>query len=257
MRRIRFSAVLLIGMGVFLMAQTVSIFAQSVSEEAREAYETGDYETAVLLYEAVLQDGIESGPLYFNLGSTYHELQQAGPAVLYLRRAQRYLPRHSDVSAALSVVRSQRVDFQGDEVAPLDRTATLVASVVTYRELSVIVYVLALVLATGGAAIVVRPNWRRGLIPSGIVLAVVTGLLASVLLVCVLVDRTRPPAVLLAETTSFYSGPGDGYLELFQMSAGAEVRVVERNEDWARARLPNGRQGWVSLVSLGFVARPS
>ena len=59
-----------------------------------EAYERADYTKAVELYEAALAEGQQNFGLYFNLGLSYYQLKQFGPASYYLEKARQIKPNH-------------------------------------------------------------------------------------------------------------------------------------------------------------------
>jgi tetratricopeptide (TPR) repeat protein len=224
----------------------------SIATEAEVAYTAGDYNTAIILYESVLDGGVESGALYFNLGSAHYQSGALGQAQLNFRRAQQFIPRDSDLNQAMLVIRQERMDVQVDPTILIDQTALLTTSLLTMREISTIVFLLWVGLVALGLGLLLRPDWRRTLTPFLVVFCVAFVALAGLWGNRAYVDRFRPLGVLPAET-NFYSGPSREYLELFQLSQAAELRVVERHDSWGRASLPDGRQGWVVLDEVLFV----
>lgn len=227
--------------------------AAEVAAQAEAAYAAGDYNTAIVLYESLVAEGVGSGPLYFNLGSAYYRSGALGRAQLNFRRAEQFIPRDRDLNRAMLVVRQERIDVQGDAVALIDRTASLTSSVLTVRELSGVVFGVWLGLVGCGVALVFRPEWRSSLTSFLVVMGVVFVALGGLWANRAYVERFRPLAVLPAET-AFYSGASRDYLELFQLSPAAEFRVVERWDGWGRVVLPDGRQGWVPLDQVLFVS---
>ena len=57
-------------------------------------------------------------------------------------------------------------------------------------------------------------------------------------------DANRPIGVVTANTSTAMSGPGEDYVELFQLYNAAEVRIIGKNGDWIRCQLPDSSQGW-------------
>jgi tetratricopeptide (TPR) repeat protein len=224
--------------------------------EAEAAYDAGDYNTAIALYESILASGGTRPEVYFNLGSAYFRSGALGRAMLNFRRAEQLTPRDSDLNQAMLAVRLERVDVQEDISILMDRTATLTAGVLTVRELSLLLFLLWVGLIGLGLSLFLRPQWRSSLTPFVLVLGVVFVALASLWANRAYVEQYRPLGVLDDETT-FYSGASRDYLELFRLSPAAEVRVVEDEAGWGRAVLPDGRQGWVPLEQVMFVESPS
>ena len=51
-------------------------------DEGNRRYQEGDYAGAVELYERILESGLESGELHYNLGNAWFRLGELGPAIL-------------------------------------------------------------------------------------------------------------------------------------------------------------------------------
>ena len=49
---------------------------------ANQAYDNGDYESAVQIYNQILSSGFDSWQLYYNLGNTYYRLDSIGKSIL-------------------------------------------------------------------------------------------------------------------------------------------------------------------------------
>ena len=62
---------------------------QTAFFRANTLYTQGQYAKAIEAYEAVLQSGLVSGNLYFNLGNSYFKAGQVGRAILNYERARR------------------------------------------------------------------------------------------------------------------------------------------------------------------------
>jgi hypothetical protein len=60
----------------------------------------------------------------------------------------------------------------------------------------------------------------------------------------------RPAAVVTAEVAPIMSGPGGNYLEIYQLHAAAELRMLEERGDWAHFVQPDGREGWIQVSNF-------
>ena len=84
-------------------------------DEGNRRYQQGDYAGAIELYERILESGLESGELHYNLGNAWFRLGALGPAILHYERARRIMPRDGDLEANLELARALTVD----QVTPL------------------------------------------------------------------------------------------------------------------------------------------
>lgn len=228
----------------------------TLSDLARQAaveYEAGNYEAALVNYEALVSSGVQDSAVYINLGHTYFQLQDFGRALASYRHAQAFHPRDSQVNSSLARVRSLRTDIQGDETAFIDSIAAMTIPILTTTELTwlmVGVWCLFFVFVTG---IIVRKQWRdtlRGVF----VLLMVTLLLGLLLWGCRLyVDHFRPAGVVIEPSVSVMSGPAVDYLTIYTLHAAAELRVLEQRDGWVRFILPDQRQGWVQAEAIEII----
>lgn len=74
--------------------------------KANSLYETGDYAKAIENYIAILDMGLESGNLYYNIGNGFLKLGKVGYAILCYEKAARLMPGDSDLKANLNYTRS-------------------------------------------------------------------------------------------------------------------------------------------------------
>ena len=88
------------------LAAAVPTTPQTAFFRANTLYTQGQYAEAVEAYEAVLQSGLASGNVYFNLGNAYFKAGQVGRAILSYERARRFLPSDPDLAANLGFARS-------------------------------------------------------------------------------------------------------------------------------------------------------
>lgn len=239
------------------LASPHSIFAQQTAAEAvaaaEAAYNAGDYATAIDLYEKLIRADVTGAEIDYNLGSAYFQAADLGRALLHFRRAQEIMPRDGEINRGLALVRALRVDIQGDETALLDNLAAFTAGSLTPAELGWLTLMGWLIWCVLLLLSIVRKPWRRRLRWALIAWGVVVMLGVVLFLGRLCVEAGRPSAVVTAFLTPVMSGPGQDYIEIFDLYSAAEMRVMETNGDWARVLLPDGRQGWVELSAIELV----
>ena len=108
----------IIGLIALLIIGISSIQAQDLAS-ANIAYDNGDYETAIILYESALAVGEVSGEIHYNLGNAYYLNGEIGKAMQYYLLAEMYLPRHAVIASQIELIRAERVDGDFDEIDPI------------------------------------------------------------------------------------------------------------------------------------------
>ena len=95
---------------LFIFCSAAFATPESLFEEGVDAFRQGNLEEAVQSWQSTLEEGHESGALYYNLGNAHFRLGHTAEAILFYERAARLLPRDKDVTANLSLARLAVVD---------------------------------------------------------------------------------------------------------------------------------------------------
>ena len=92
----RFTLVLL----SLLLATTTGVAQASMEhlvEQGNAAYNEGDFQKAISLYEQTLKMGQHSAALYFNLGNAYYRLNKVAESIYYFEKAKQLNPKDEDI----------------------------------------------------------------------------------------------------------------------------------------------------------------
>lgn len=217
---------------------------------AQAAYERGDYPAAIQAYNSLLQAGYRDGSLYFDLASAYDQSGDLGNALLNDLRARQFIPRDTTLNQNIARIRATRIDIQGDQSSLLFGIGDLAVSVATVNEWLWLVWIFLLVECVLISSRIAWPRFHASLLAPIIGCGVML-LLCFILLGSRLIGESlRPAAVITQDKVSAMSGPGEKYLELFDLHTAAEVRVVETRVDWVWVELPDGRQCWLPADAL-------
>ena len=226
-------------------------------DEGNRLYQEGDYAGAVELYERILESGLESGELHYNLGNAWFRLGELGPAILHYERARRSMPRDGDLAANLELARSLTVDrvtplpgFWLFRVARwwidlLSRPALL--GVVALAWLVTMAALVVIVIGRGDSLLV----WSR----RAAAVAGIATLVFGLSLVARELEAGRPDeAVIMAEEAPVHSAPSeDEELLIFTVHEGTKVRVERRSDAWVEVVLEDGKVGWVRSDRLSLI----
>jgi len=226
--------------------------AQSHAVAANRAYEAGDLDQAVQLYQASLDAGLDNAIIHYNLGNAYYKRGDVGKAIASYLRALRRNPRDSAARANLEQAQSL---LQDEALAPLKLPVFLKPVGWIYRWLSLndwawmgllAVLVLALVSIVGQWVELPRSLLRRlrwVLVCLALVAFTMMGLHYRA-------EIERDTAVVVADEVQVRSGPGPDYNLAFKIHEGLQVFVAERREGWVQIHLGGELVGWVPKDQL-------
>lgn len=213
--------------------------------QASDAFQGGEYEKALELYSSIRNRGHQSPELYFNLGNTYTRLSQIGQAILAYRQALYYSPRSADLRANLNFVREKTLD----DIEPPSPTATAATLAFFHYRLSTgekwtFLLIFNLVFWVTWLGVRHRSNdWFR----ATRAISLVIGLGIGTSLVVELVYSPND-IVITTPKTEARAGLDAKSLTRFTLHEGAELRVEELRDGYARVTLPDTNDsGWISL----------
>jgi tetratricopeptide (TPR) repeat protein len=223
---------------------------QTTFFHANALYKDAQYAAAAQEYEQVVQSGLESGNLYFNLGNAYFKAGEKGKAILNYERARRFMPRDPDVAANLAYAQSLT---GADACAPAlwQRLAFPLAHRVATGGLvwlTSAAYTLLLVSLTGYRLWPRRPRWLAYTL-TGLTLFVVvaSSSLADQLLGAV--ARHQAVVITSGDTPARFEPAASGTVH-FALKEGTLVRVLDTRPGWLQIARCDGLRGWVSGEAL-------
>jgi tetratricopeptide (TPR) repeat protein len=214
---------------------------------ANSAYQKGNYMEAEQDYLHILASGVDSGPLYYNLGNACFKQKHIGDAIYYWEKALQKSPGDRDSSDNIELANLMIVDRLELPPDPFPLRALHYAfGLLTETQVGWLAFVLFL-LANGLFAFYLLANNRfefRALIAS-----LVMGIL-FVIFGCSFLWKTydrdyRKKAIVIEQKADVRSGPGSENITVFTIHEGLKVRVHDSSNGWRQVSLPNGWTGWL------------
>ncbi len=223
--------------------------------QGNAAYEAGQYEQAVRLYDSALAVG-QSASLYYNRGNAQFKQGRVGRAIADYTRAYVIAPQDRDVRHNLAFARAYRPDKTLVVENPLVRVLTTLLRQVNLWTARLLAGLLFL------AATVVLALFfvRRDRFLAWLALGLGVLLLYSVGAWLSWNSEVNPArAVVVAPELTLRSGPGPEYKEIAVVHDGLEALIRERRPGYVLVQIPGGLGGWADTASIEQLvqARPA
>ncbi|MGA1839848.1 MAG: tetratricopeptide repeat protein [bacterium] len=220
--------------------------------EANQAYEKDDYRTSSELYEEVLDSGIHSGMIYYNLGNCYVKMGQTGKALLNYRKAERLIPRNGDLKFNLQYVLEQRRDkIETKNKIPFARAFFFWYYWLSLKELLFIFIAVNLLFWFLSLFLLYKRNdtvkWIRAI---AFCLFLIFGISLGIK---VYAQKLIHQGVVITSEATVRSGNGHNHSALFILHEGSEFRVEERTTGWTKIGLADGKIGWISSDAIEII----
>ena len=228
-----------------------NLFAAEVVADfsaANKLYAEGKFSDAAKAYEAILQTGAQSPALLFNAGNAEFKTGHLGQAVAAYRQAELLSPRDAELRANLAFVRNQ---VQGATLRE-SRWQNWVGTL-TLNEGAL----LTAVLFWAMFAILIIRQLKPALAPklqSMTRLLVMLTLFSGTVLALQAANRFNAAiAVVTGAEAIARSGPFDEAQSVFTARDGAELKVLDRHNDWVQVANNAGKIGWFSQKQVAVL----
>ena len=227
------------------------IFAADVASDfsaANKFYAEGKFSEAATAYEKIIQTGAQSPALLFNAGNAEFKAGHLGQAIAAYQKAARLAPRDAEIRANLAFVRNQ---VQG--ATPRETRWQNWVSTLTLNEGTVLAAVFFWTLLALLAVQQLRPALvpqLRGATRLAVVLTIFSG---TVLALQAANHFNSAIAVVTTDGATARSGPFDDAQNAFTARDGAELKVLDRHNDWVQVANSAGKTGWLSRQQVAVL----
>lgn len=230
-------------------------FAQSNTffEKATEAYNNGEFQKAIELYERILENNQHSAALYFNLGNAFYKKGEIGPSIYYYEKALLLNPNDAEIKNNLGYAQNMRLDaieempqtaftkFYNNTIALLsfEQWAYLAIAMVLLFVIAYIAYY-----SFFGAT-----QKRVTFIISVIAIIICFSSVAFAYLQFEKFKKDNP-AIIFSREIAVTSEPNKRSERIFTLHEGTKVNVLETLDDWQKIKIADGQTGWLPSENL-------
>ena len=230
--------------------------AEKSWDAANKAYQEADYKRAETLYRAILEQGMHSAKLYYNLANTLFKQEKLGEAILYYNKALRLSPADEDVRHNLEYAENSTKD--SIEQIPefflfaWIRAVRNLMSCDGWTIFSLVILVIGL-----AAALFYLLAQRISTRKAGFYVMVLAALLFLVATLFANYERkaivNHNEAIVMSSAVSVKSSPDRAATELFVLHEGTKLSIGERMDGWVEVRIADGRKGWIESSRIAEI----
>jgi len=223
-------------------------------DSANNAYTEQNYEEAVGFYEKVLDKGLESPELYYNLGNAYYKLHDIASAILNYERAKQLAPNDEDIQYNLELAKKQITD----KIEPIPeffllrwaKNALNLFSSNAWALASLITFIAFLVLFS-----LYLYSGRLGIKKSSFWIGIIA-LIISIASFSFSYQQKQDivnsgEAIVFSPKVTVKSSPSESGTELFVIHRGVKVHIVDDDiNGWYEVKLADGNKGWLKRETV-------
>jgi Uncharacterized protein conserved in bacteria len=244
---------------VFVVA-SLGMMAQTILDQefakANYYYNESRYDTAVVIYERILEEGFVSSPLLFNIGNTYFKMKNYPMAILNYEKALKLDPTNKEIKQNLAIANA----LITDKIEPMPvffltkwwRNIGNQLSANGWASASLKLFGLLLVLL-----FVYFTARTRGVRK----VSFFTSILVIILFVCSIIFAYQKyqyfnehnEAIVMTPTITVKSSPSSSGVDLFVLHEGTKVEIMDKADNWDKIKIADGSVGWMpSSASIKY-----
>lgn len=251
---------------MLLVVGASTMLAQSLTEQAAEAYNKDDFNSALELYLKAAENEGTSSELFYNIGNVYYKLDKNGLAILYYERALLLNPNNEDARSNLEFVNS-KASLNTDKGATywkdsLDSAVSRLSSS-SWSWIAVICFlsfIILLIIYIFADVVILR---KIGFFGGGLLF--ICSILANVCAFYVdgKTDAHNQAIVVVPSATLSTSPrqPKDKTEEAFMLNEGAKVIVVDSvsntvdgsKEIWYDVKADDTHRAWINSSAIEII----
>jgi tetratricopeptide (TPR) repeat protein len=223
-------------------------------EQGNKAYADGKFDSAAVLYEQILESGMENAAVLYNYGNALYRLGKLGKARLAYEKAALLTPDDPDITANIRFLQSAIIDRVPEPERSFFDMLIWKLHILIPMKLQLWI---ALILWSGLALFIalmlfVSHNTRLWLIYLSVLFGIIFAAISTSIGIKIYESERVAYAVVLIPSTDAKNEP-NGSTVLFTAHEGTKFRIRKTVDDWSLVSLPNGVSGWVERDALGEI----
>jgi len=218
-----------------------------IFHKANSLYEGGEYTKALEGYLNVMDAGIESGNLYYNIGNGFFKLGKLGYAILSYEKAKRLIPGDRDLKSNLSYAKSL-AGYSSYQIPPENMAINAVK--MPFRKfnlntVTLIVLLLYLFMVFLLCLSIANRYLGEKMRPLTIVSACAFLFAFSAFITRYYDESILKHGIVLQKDVECKYEPIDKSTTYYKLAEGDEVLILKTRNDWRYIKRLDGKVGWI------------
>ena len=241
--------------GFIIAMISLTSFAQNdvLFEQGKSFYKQDKYIEAIEQWKKILDKKVHSADLYFNLANAHYKLNNVAPSIYFYEKALRLSPNDSEIKNNLAFAQNMTIDI----IEPLPKTVfakwyNTVSGVMEFNGWAItsITFVVLFVLLFLAYYFSFSERKKRFLF-LGFIIAFIGIIISLVFAFYTYSDfKNDRPAIIFSESIDVQNSPTKNGEVSFTLHEGTKVQVTNKEDNWFRIKLIDGKDGWIPEESL-------
>lgn len=221
---------------------------ESLFLKANNAYSENEFETAIHLYDSILDKEFISAELYYNLGNSHFKMQNLGLAILYFEKAIKIDPKNQDIKHNLEFCNNLILDkYKAQTINPITEVLYQNQSPNRYALIASALFFITILLAF----IYIFKSFNSKIFFSLFTLLFTIGTIFSILGYQQHKFNTNNTFGIITSTiVNVKSEPNLSAKKSFILHEGSKIELLESNNEWTKINFDSDKIGWIQNVNF-------
>ena len=246
-----FLFLLVCAMSVWAQEETQPLERNTIFFRANNSYSEEKYADAIKDYEQLVNGGLRSANIYYNLGNAYLKTGNKGKAILYYERAFKIRPRDANIRANLDYARSLVEDSVQQNSEKWYRRAFFFHGFLSVDGMAILAFILYLAVMILASLSVLFRVWGKIFRYSAVICGFLLIMVLPSLINGIYESEFQKKAVISIEETAARFEPSEDATIHFKLYEGTVIQITRSQGDWYQVKRGDGKIGW--LRSGAFV----
>jgi tetratricopeptide (TPR) repeat protein len=224
---------------------------QDVWLAANTAYDNSEFQLAIDSYLKLLEKGIRTPEIYYNLGNAYFKTEQIGLAIAAFRHCLRIDHAFEPARENLHYVRQFTVDKV--EEKPKGFLFNIWYGIAgIFSPAGYFIFTIAVFwMLIAALSVLILGFGKKELLTYLLILLAILFILGSVITYSVVDEELNTKwGVLTATSAELREGPGEDFEKIFTGHEGLEFKILSQRQNFYLVELRNGLKGWIKSSLL-------
>ena len=218
-------------------------------DKGNALYNEGNYKAAIQAYEVILEKGLHSAELYYNLANCFYKLNKVGPTIYFYEKALMLDPKDPEILNNLAFAEKMRIDKI--ELIPEMGLVKLIKNILDLFKLDTWAFICIVFMLTFiGFFIAYYLNQSAKKKRLFFVFGCLSALLVSACFGFVHQKNKRMESqtfgILYSQKVRVQSDPNLKSDAAFELHEGTKVQLLETFQgNWTKIKLQDGKTGWI------------
>ena len=225
--------------------------------QANKLYNDSKYEQSIEVYFQILDSGVHSSELYFNIGNAYYRLNDIANSILFYEKSLKLNPFDNDVINNLNMLKNALIDDIA--VVPpsfIDEQVNRISNLLGYSSWGILVIVFSFIFLIMFIVYFFsnKPIIKRTAFTSLFLIIIMIALTVWISINTYEKNHLEKYAIIFSTKIEIKVDPNERSENLLTLHLGTKVRIIDNfNDEWLKIKLVNGQEGWIKNNQIKII----